>query len=213
MGKKVEIAPIGWVLGENGCHICTSHCLWYKKRGYYAYTVNGVKYKMHRYLYSKHYLDGGEIPKGLVVRHKCDNSLCINPKHLELGTQGDNIRDMIERGRFRSSKGCDNPKSKLSEQDVLYIYNSTESIKSLCGKFGIGSSQINLIRNNRSWQHITNGLPKKSGHGRRLSKEDVVDVFYSKENRKVISEKYGINKDQVWKIKTKQAWKEITKDL
>ena len=44
-------------------------------------------------------LANGTIPDGLVVRHKCDNPPCINPAHLEIGTQADNIADAFARGR------------------------------------------------------------------------------------------------------------------
>jgi len=51
----------------------------------------------HRYAYQA-YL--GSIPKGMVVRHKCDVAACVNPDHLELGTVADNNQDMMERGRY-----------------------------------------------------------------------------------------------------------------
>ncbi len=41
----------------------------------------------------------GPIPVGMVVRHKCDVKLCVNPDHLELGTHADNVNDTMSRGR------------------------------------------------------------------------------------------------------------------
>jgi hypothetical protein len=55
----------------------------------------------HRFAYN---LFVGEIPKGMVVRHKCHNPACCNPEHLLIGTQFDNIQDMVKAGRHLSPK-------------------------------------------------------------------------------------------------------------
>lgn len=60
----------------------------YKDRGYFQY--NGKKWLAYRLVYE---LVNGPIPESKVVRHRCDNSLCCNPKHLELGTQSENEND------------------------------------------------------------------------------------------------------------------------
>lgn len=51
----------------------------------------------HRYSWALH--NGRFPPPGMVVRHACDNRPCTNPNHLEIGTQLDNVADMIARGR------------------------------------------------------------------------------------------------------------------
>ena len=62
--------------------------------GYGHFIENGKTIYAHRKAYELAY---GAIPKGLLVRHKCDNRICINPDHLEIGTQRQNLQDWRDR--------------------------------------------------------------------------------------------------------------------
>jgi len=74
-------------------------------KGYGSVRRNGKKVGKHRAAYEDAYgpIPEGEGYHGTVVRHTCDNRNCINPEHMVLGTQKDNVRDAMERGQHIKS--------------------------------------------------------------------------------------------------------------
>lgn len=88
----------------------------------------------------------GTIPEGLVVRHKCDTRSCCNPDHLELGTQKDNIHDMIKRGRRVIQYGMDASNARFSDELIQQVRESKLSTRKASAVFGISKTYISEIR-------------------------------------------------------------------
>lgn len=94
----------------------------------------------------------GEIPDGMMVCHKCDNPACVNPDHLFLGTQRDNMEDMIRKGRQYHPSGEEFNKSKLNWDAIRDIRTSDMTGYALAKKYGVGKSTVYAILHNRTWK-------------------------------------------------------------
>ncbi len=123
--------------------------------GNHGYGQIGFRGKMEQAHRISYELNVGKIPEGLCVLHHCDNTACVNPAHLFLGTQGDNMIDMSKKGR--SMIGINQPRHKLNECEILEI-RRLRSIglkpKILSKMFGVSASHIWNIYNRLSWKHI-----------------------------------------------------------
>lgn len=118
--------------------------------GYGHLTIDGEYLSAHRLAWIE--ANGTDIPPGMLVRHRCDNPPCINPEHLELGTEADNARDKVERGR--SLPGTANPAAKLSDEQVAAIKAGIldgATNASLATAYGVGTSTISRIRRGVAW--------------------------------------------------------------
>lgn len=91
--------------------------------------------KAHRVSYRLFF---GDIPHGMKVMHRCDTRCCVNPNHLTLGTQADNVADMVLKGRNKSVglSGIRNPMAKLT----------AEAVSEIRRRVAAGEKQINLVR-------------------------------------------------------------------
>ena len=99
----------------------------------------------------------GPIPEGLQVLHDCDNPGCVNPNHLTLGTTADNMKDMHQKGRAASQRGSCNGAAKLTEDQVLKIYNAPGIHADIAAEYGMHKSNVSMIKTGRNWGHVTNG--------------------------------------------------------
>ena len=88
---------------------CWEWQLYTDKKGYGRTTPYFGEVLTHRISYIEFV---GPIPDGLHVLHSCDNPKCVNPKHLRVGTNDDNVADRHERGRWASMSGVNNPNWK-----------------------------------------------------------------------------------------------------
>lgn len=98
----------------------------------------------------------GEISDGLFVLHKCDTPACINPDHLFLGTQQDNVDDMVRKGRHcygESVRGSLLTENDVREIRLLYAARK-ESQSSMARRFGVSSGAIQAVVSRRTWRHV-----------------------------------------------------------
>lgn len=110
--------------------------------------------RAHRYVYE---MEIGEIPNGMCVLHRCDNTLCVNPRHLFTGTQTDNINDMIKKGRGADNSGIKNPRAKLSHSIVRKIrimYSTGLSAGRISKIFNIPWGTAQHVCYGRTWRHL-----------------------------------------------------------
>lgn len=120
--------------------------------GYGQFPFEGEN-KAHRVAFR---LFVGPITDGLYVLHKCDNRSCVNPSHLFLGTQSDNIHDMMDKGRHVVTRSCgdSNGMAKLTQEQVAAIRSAVSAgatQRSLCKPYGVSPMTISRIVRRESW--------------------------------------------------------------
>jgi len=97
-------------------------------------------------------LSNGQIPHRLLVCHTCDNPRCVNPAHLFLGRDVDNVADRDRKGR--QAVGTAKKNAKLTEVEVRAIRASGKTDLAVARDFGVSPALVWLIRRRRAWKHV-----------------------------------------------------------
>lgn len=136
------------------CGECIEWIGYRNEYGYGKLTVKSKQMSAHR---ASWIASNGPIPKGLLVCHKCDNRWCVNPSHLFLGTQAENMADMASKQRRRGvggSNGEKHPNAKIDARTVFDIRASSEPIHEIASRYGLTRKHVWAVRNRVTWKHI-----------------------------------------------------------
>jgi len=139
--------------GPSGCHLWTGA----KTNGYGVMGVGRATAKAHRVAWE---LAHGPVPVGLFVCHRCDVRSCCNIAHLFLGTQLENMRDCVAKGRQSRGNGLRgeaHPLAKLTDDGVREIRRrlaNGETGRAVAAAFGVPATTISQIKHGQQWKHV-----------------------------------------------------------
>ncbi len=94
----------------------------------------------------------GSIPHGMNVLHKCDNPPCCNPAHLFLGTQAQNMADMVAKGRESYVRGEDNGMAKLTWEKAQAIRTDPRPQREIAKEYGVHQMTISKVKRGETWK-------------------------------------------------------------
>lgn len=144
--------------GPNGCMNWTG-CI--AKNGYgqigIGSKLDGTERIEYAHRLSASVWLGLDLESELEALHKCDNRRCINPDHLFVGTQADNVEDCYLKGRDRHPRGEEHSKSKLTDTVIREIRNSCANGVPqfrLAERYGMSRGQISQIVLRNAWAHV-----------------------------------------------------------
>jgi len=183
--------------------------------GMFRGTVSGITYKKaHRFSYAYH---NGDVTPGMHVMHSCDNPCCVNPAHLSVGTNADNMRDKASKGRSRVLKGEQAHTAILTEEQVLAIRRDPRPHTEIAVDYGVTAQTIRDVKTRRSWAHLDGEIVKSIRVGNRGEKSyaakitaaDVREIRTSSLSGKELAQRYGVSPQSITDIRKFRSWKHV----
>jgi len=163
---------------------------------------------VHRVMYEHHFKH--TLAKGEIVRHTCDNGFCANPAHLQIGSQRENVRDSIKRGRFGTSQ-----LTQEQAKDIFLRYSKGESAVILSREYRMSPQAIRQV-GTKFHRYLlrdpeVKAIKRKFGSIRRATlDEDKVRAIRTRlENGEAatdLAEEYGVDVSNIFHIKAGTRW-------
>lgn len=122
-------------------------------KGYGCYRELGKNYYAHRLSFEL--FNGIKLTSDIKVLHRCNNPICVNPHHLFAGTKADNVEDMDIKGRRISLYGEENPRSKLTLEQVKEIkqlLRHSLAQRTIAERYNIKHSTVGQIARGVTWK-------------------------------------------------------------
>lgn len=183
--------------------------------GYGNFSVGGKlspdyrQWPAHRYAWTITY---GAVPAELNVCHKCDNRRCVNPNHLFLGTDVDNMNDKVAKGR--QAKGDSSGLSKLLERDiatVIEMYNGGMLQREIGENFGVSQAVVSSVIRGHTWKHVHVEHPRTRKAGAKLTWSDVDFIRFSSQpgaTVRTLAERYSVSRKTIRRILSGETWQD-----
>lgn len=204
----------------SGCWVWTANR---NNKGYGLFRPGGTlpKRLVHRLSYEAF---KGAIPRGGLILHSCDNRICVNPDHLQVGTFSDNVADMDARGRrvANPARGEKHRLSKVSDDTVLSLrreYVAGASVVSLAARYGILVNSVSEYVGGRSWTHLNDLAPSlaelRAERSRRMKSAAKITMADAEEIRRRLASgergidlaaEFGLSRATISNIKLRQIW-------
>jgi HNH endonuclease len=147
---------------ETGCWIWLGKV---GRNGYGSLKNNGRYTYAHRFIFAL--FSGEEIAADLCACHRCDVPLCVNPKHIFLGTRAENQRDAAIKKRMPfgdnhwsirtpelHARGTDLKTAKLTDEAVRLIRQAVRPSDEVGRELGVSGSLVRRIRRNERWRQV-----------------------------------------------------------
>lgn len=192
---------------ECGCWLWTGSS---NPLGYGTFKLDGKAQMAHRASWMLH---NGPIPAGLCVCHKCDTPACVNPDHLFLGTNADNVADMVRKGRQSTARGEASGLAKITEREAVEIFQAAGLQRDIAARYGVHQVQVSAIKCRLTWAHATAGItpvPRKAYGRAVLTESDVLAIVAATGNSESVAAKYGVSPSAVYRIRSGQRWARLT---